>query len=198
MLETYRRRATERRERLWNPPNGRLSSDLEVLSKAGLRERQREEDRDRDHRLSIIARGRKEFKFKRLKDKVIRLSTRIHRYEQAVPNEPPLIDETCVWPLTVRDICRACCRHFEINMLDFVSRRRHARLVRVRHVAMYLAREHTARSYPEIAKIMGGRDHTTILHGERSIRQRLMADEALASHIATIREMLSITEPIEG
>src|SRR5262245_41758705 len=197
MLETYRRRATERRARLWNPPNGRLSSDLEVLSKAGLRERQRQEERDRGRRLSIIARGRNVFKFKLLKDKLTKLSTDVHKHQQPVPDEPPLIDETCVWPLTIRDICRACCRHFRINMIDFISRRRHAELVRARHVAMYLARSHTARTFPEIAQIMGGRDHTTILHGDRSIRRKLATNEALAEDVAAIRKMLSIEEALQ-
>lgn len=178
------------RERLWNPPGGYVSSELEILSPHKLRSKQGRDAEKKARKTAKIER------FRRLHQVAMRAGKLplIHRRPQApapMP-EPPLIDATCVYPLTVRDICRATCRYFDVNMLDFVSQRRHASLVRARHVAMYLSRHHTTRSLPEIARVMGGRDHTTILHGVNKIAAKLADDAELRADVAAIRKVLGI------
>jgi chromosomal replication initiation ATPase DnaA len=181
--------AQERRQRLWNPPNGRHSSELEILSARALREKQLRDEAEKARKTAVIER------FHRAQQVVKRAL--IHRRPQVQetgpdPLNPPLIDGSCTYPLTVRDICRACCRYYDVNMIDFVSARRHAKLARTRHVASYLPRIHTTRSLPEIGRIMGNRDHTTILSGVRKIDRCLLQDEALAEDIRTIRIELGI------
>lgn len=55
------------------------------------------------------------------------------------------------------------------NSNDIFSRRRERRLVRVRQMVMYLSKQLTPHSYPEIGRYMGGRDHTTVLHAAKII-----------------------------
>lgn len=183
-----------RRERLWFPANGIASSELSVLSAPGLRRKKAL----LDQKLCRIERGRQSYQLAKQERKFVERAKEIplviHSRPQTeiFPFEPPLIDGDCRWPLTIRDICRASCRHYSVNILDFVSTRRHRRLVRARHVAMYLAREHTTRSLPEIGRIMGGRDHTTIMHGAHKIAEQVVANEELQADVAAIRALLGI------
>jgi len=80
------------------------------------------------------------------------------------------------WLCEINEVVR---KFYGVSEMDFASARRLARLVFVRHVAMYLAKELTTRSYPAIARQMGGRDHTTILNGVRKIQGRLLTDARL-------------------
>lgn len=93
--------------------------------------------------------------------------------------------------LTVQKIIHATAEHFEISTAELVSIRRQKHLVAARQVAMYLAKKLTKRSYPDIARRMGNRDHTTVLHGCEKI-ERLLTDpkEPLHRDIAAIRAML--------
>jgi hypothetical protein len=183
-----------RRERLWFPANGIASSELDVLSAPGLRRKKAVIA----EKLRRIERGRQLYQMTKKESKIIERAKTIplvtHRNPQPYtgPVEPPLIDGDCRWPVTIRDICRASCRHYDVNLLDFVSNRRHAKLVRARQVAMYIARTHTTRSYPEMGRIMGGRDHTTILFGVRKIESLLPDDEKLRGDVDAIVAMLSV------
>lgn len=84
---------------------------------------------------------------------------------------------------TVSDIIAVCCEHYGVNRVEFISHRRNAPMVRVRQIAMYLARDLTPQSFPTIGRIMGGRDHTTILHGCRKIQGLMAADPDLAAEV---------------
>src|SRR5208282_2515025 len=64
------------------------------------------------------------------------------------------------------------------------------------HIAMYLAKELTPRSLPDIGRRIGGRDHTTVLHGVRKIAALIKRDPNLAAEVATIRAR--IVGRIEG
>lgn len=66
-------------------------------------------------------------------------------------------------------LLRVVCRVSGLSKLDLTSQRRLHRVVRWRHIFMWLARHLTARSLPDIGRVLGGRDHTTILHGIRRI-----------------------------
>lgn len=98
-------------------------------------------------------------------------------------------------PLRIADIQRAAARHFGIAAREMQTRSRAAGLVLPRHVAMYLARELTPRSYTELGRAFGGRDHTTVLHAVNGIERRLEADGDLAQHIAQIRDALGRLRP---
>ncbi len=70
-------------------------------------------------------------------------------------------------PYAVNDICKEVCKQFKIRKNEFLSHHRHASLVEARQVAMTLAKYLTTRSYPEIGRLIGGRDHTTVIHAYR-------------------------------
>ena len=72
---------------------------------------------------------------------------------------------------TLADITRTVCSVFQICRRELVSCRRLKKLSDARHVAMYLAGTLTGCSYPKIGAHMGGRDHTTIMHGMRKIEK---------------------------
>ncbi len=90
-------------------------------------------------------------------------------------------------PATVRDIIRATCRYFGISRVEFISVRRHRYLVRPRQVAMYLCITLTSRTLPFIGSQMGGRDHTTVMHGGRAVQGLILAgDQYIINAIDTL------------
>ena len=82
---------------------------------------------------------------------------------------------------TVRDIQRMVARQFEINLPDIISGRRTTRLVRPRHIAMYLCRKFTTQSTTRIGKLFGDRDHATVIHAVSKITAERETDSALDS-----------------
>lgn len=73
--------------------------------------------------------------------------------------------------ITVDEIQKACAAHFKIDPSEMRSKRRARAVARPRQVAMYLAKKMTPRSLPEIGRIFGGRDHSTVIHAVRTIEQ---------------------------
>jgi chromosomal replication initiator protein len=81
----------------------------------------------------------------------------------------------------IDNIQRVVCEYYKIKMNDMISKRRSRSVARPRQVAMALAKELTNHSLPEIGEAFGGRDHTTVLHACRKIRE-------LQEETADIRE----------
>ncbi|PBN41964.1 chromosomal replication initiator protein DnaA [Sphingobium sp. D43FB] len=73
--------------------------------------------------------------------------------------------------ITVDEIQKVCAAHFRIDVSEMRSKRRARAVARPRQVAMYLAKKMTPRSLPEIGRIFGGRDHSTVIHAVRTIEQ---------------------------
>ncbi|MDX3910066.1 MAG: chromosomal replication initiator protein DnaA [Sphingobium sp.] len=71
--------------------------------------------------------------------------------------------------ITVDEIQKACAAHYRIDPAEMRSKRRARAIARPRQVAMYLAKKMTPRSLPEIGRIFGGRDHSTVIHAVRTI-----------------------------
>lgn len=71
--------------------------------------------------------------------------------------------------ITVDEIQKACAAHYRIDPSEMRSKRRARAIARPRQVAMYLAKKMTPRSLPEIGRIFGGRDHSTVIHAVRTI-----------------------------
>src|SRR5258708_7004591 len=98
------------------------------------------------------------------------------------PNKPPPRIEV---------IQHTVARQYGVTRTDILSQRRTAAVVRPRQVAMYLAKTMTLRSLPEIGRLFGGRDHTTVLHAVRKIDALVKIDLVLADVIAAIRAELA-------
>ena len=94
---------------------------------------------------------------------------------------------------TTSDVMDAVTRHFKVEERDLKGRQRTKTIVLPRQVAMYLLREETDISLEEIGRSMGGRDHTTVMHGIKKIEAALENDVQLRSDIMAIRESLLTT-----
>ena len=92
---------------------------------------------------------------------------------------------------SITDVMQAACRHFGIKVNDLRKTRRLHAVVRPRQIAMYLCREHTVRSLPEIGRMFGGYDHTTVLHAGRQIEKLIQTDWRIAYDVAHIEGLLS-------
>ncbi|MFZ5713057.1 MAG: helix-turn-helix domain-containing protein [Bradyrhizobium sp.] len=91
----------------------------------------------------------------------------------------------------VRDIQIAVCKHFDVKLLDMLSKRRTAEIVKPRQIAMYLAKTLTLKSLPDIGRRFGGRDHTTALHAIRKMEGLILLDDGLAHDIAILIESIT-------
>ena len=80
--------------------------------------------------------------------------------------------------------------HYNIRLADMIGPKRIRVVARPRQIAMYLAKQMTSRSLPEIGRRFGGRDHTTIMHGVKKIEELRSADHSLAEDIDLLRRLL--------
>jgi chromosomal replication initiator protein len=92
--------------------------------------------------------------------------------------------------VTIDEIQKRVAEHFNIKLAEMTSSRRARVVARPRQVAMYLAKQLTSRSLPEIGRKFGGRDHTTVMHAVRKIEELVVADRALAEDVELLRRML--------
>jgi chromosomal replication initiator protein len=92
--------------------------------------------------------------------------------------------------VTVDEIQKKVAEHFKIRLADMHSARRSRSVARPRQVAMYLCKQLTSRSLPEIGKGFGGRDHTTVMHAVRKVEELIGADATFAEDIELLRRML--------
>ena len=92
--------------------------------------------------------------------------------------------------LTIEEIQRKVAEHYNIRLSDMIGPKRLRAIARPRQVAMYLAKQLTPRSLPEIGRRFGGRDHTTIMHGVRKIEDLMSTDSQLSDDLLRLRRAL--------
>jgi chromosomal replication initiator protein len=92
--------------------------------------------------------------------------------------------------VTIEEIQKQVANHFNIRLSDMHSARRARSVARPRQVAMYLAKQLTARSLPEIGRKFGGRDHTTVMHAVKKVDELKGLDTGFAEDIELLRRML--------
>jgi chromosomal replication initiator protein len=97
---------------------------------------------------------------------------------------------SCERRVTIDEIQRRVAEHFNIRLSEMTSERRARAVARPRQIAMYLAKQLTTRSLPEIGRKFGGRDHTTVMHAVRKIEELTLSDRALAEDVELLRRML--------
>ena len=93
--------------------------------------------------------------------------------------------------IKIEDILRIISRHFGVSKGDLLSQRRHRSVVWPRQIGMYLAKQLTHRSLPEIGRRFGNRDHTTVLHAIRKIEGVIAGDASLRDEIDDLKKLLS-------
>ena len=92
--------------------------------------------------------------------------------------------------VTIEEIQKQVASHFNIRMADMHSARRARSVARPRQVAMYLAKQLTSRSLPEIGRKFGGRDHTTVMHAVRKVEELRELDVTFAEDVELLKRML--------
>lgn len=92
--------------------------------------------------------------------------------------------------ITIDEIQKRVCEHFKIRGAEMVSARRAREVARPRQIAMYLAKQLTPRSLPEIGRRFGGRDHTTVIHAVRQIEKLRAADSEIDNDVRTLMRVL--------
>jgi len=97
--------------------------------------------------------------------------------------------------ITVDEIQKTVADHFNLKQADLLSERRTRSVARPRQIAMYLCKQHTTRSYPDIGRRFGGRDHTTVLHGVRKIEELMPQDDQIARDVEALTRKLRGQNP---
>jgi len=92
--------------------------------------------------------------------------------------------------VTVEEIIRKVADHYNIRMADLLGPRRSRAISRPRQVAMFLAKNLTTKSLPEIGRRFGGRDHTTVIHAVRKIEELRAIDSQISDEVEHLRRML--------
>jgi len=92
--------------------------------------------------------------------------------------------------ITIEEIQRRVCEHYRIRQAEMSSARRAREVARPRQVAMYLAKQLTPRSLPEIGRRFGGRDHTTVIHAVRQIEKLRQTDAELDADVRLLMRQL--------
>jgi chromosomal replication initiator protein len=88
------------------------------------------------------------------------------------------------------EIMKKICHYYNVRMSDLLSPRRSRNIARPRQMAMYLSKNMTSRSYPEIGKQFGNRDHTTVMHAVRKIEELKSQDSQISDDAELLRRML--------
>ncbi len=92
--------------------------------------------------------------------------------------------------ITVEEIQRRVSEHYNIRLSDMIGPKRVRTFARPRQMAMYLSKQLTSRSLPEIGRRFGGRDHTTVMHGVRRIEELKTQDGQIAEDLELLRRAL--------
>lgn len=92
--------------------------------------------------------------------------------------------------ISVENIQKAVADFYSIKVADMYSKKRPANIARPRQIAMFMAKELTQKSLPEIGELFGGRDHTTVLHAVRKISAERSHDGQLNHEIHVIEQTL--------
>lgn len=111
----------------------------------------------------------------------------IAQSEQPLP--PPRI--------TVAHIQKIVATRLGVSVVDLQSGRRDRATAGPRQIAMYLAKTHTVLSLPQIGRLFGGRDHTTVLFAVRKIKKLRQENEEMRATVGALEALLNVSAPCE-
>ena len=95
-------------------------------------------------------------------------------------------------PLTIDDILEKVCGHYGISQQNVFSKSRKRDYVLVRQVSMYLAQKYTKMPASRIGQLIGGRDHSTVIHSCSTIEQRLKVDKSFSAELSSIENSFKL------
>lgn len=175
--------------RLWNAPGGRDSPEIDVISEPEKRRRlQAQADAFQDAR-----RAQRDFERAKAAGELLLHALEERAHAKAIARAIMEEEEPQKPPPSILDILRAVARYTKVPSVDIQSARRTLNVVRPRQIVMYLAKELTLSSLPQIGRRLGNRDHTTVLHGHRKIKWLIEdGDTELSADIDNIKWELGI------
>jgi chromosomal replication initiator protein len=94
--------------------------------------------------------------------------------------------------VTIEEIQKQVADHFNIRVAEMASARRARNIVRPRQIAMFLAKQLTTRSLPEIGRKFGNRDHTTVMHAVKQVTALCEKDAGVAEDVELLRRSLMV------
>jgi len=119
------------------------------------------------------------------------LTDRVIDLEMAKETLKGIYDDTSRM-VDIKQIQKAVCDFYKIKLTDIKSKGRSKKITIPRHIAMYLCREYTNTSLPEIGRAFGGRDHTTVMHSVGKIKGDVEKDTKLYNEINDIKKTLDL------
>lgn len=122
--------------------------------------------------------------FATVNDMPLNLATANEALKDILPPPRPKI-------ITIETIQKTVCEYYDVQMNELLSKKRHKQIVFPRQIAMYLCRNLTDASYPQIGDQFGGRDHTTILHAYEKIDKQIKEDEKLKIAIEELSRIIN-------
>ena len=97
-------------------------------------------------------------------------------------------------PLTIDDILETVCNHFGVSQQNVFSKSRKRQLVQVRQISMYLAQKYTKMPASRIGQLIGGRDHSTVLHSCTAVEQRMKVDSSFKDELNSIENSFKLKQ----
>jgi len=116
------------------------------------------------------------------------LSPSVEKLEQLLKD---ILHEEARRSITIDQIQRRVAEHFDVRLADMTSKRRPQNIAFPRQIAMYLARELTKTSLSEIGYAFGGRDHGTVLHAHRLVKEKILKDDKTRHAVSFLDSQLS-------
>lgn len=95
-------------------------------------------------------------------------------------------------PLTVDDILEKVCNHYHVQQQNVFSKSRKRDYVMVRQISMYFAQKYTKMPASRIGHLIGGRDHSTVIHSCSTVEQRLKVDKAFSAELSSIENSFKL------
>ena len=93
-------------------------------------------------------------------------------------------------PITAEQVLTAVAGYYQVDLADLTGRSRNRDIVLPRQMAMYLLREETNASLPQIGEVLGGRDHTTVIYAHEKMTQEIETNDTRRRELLAIRERL--------
>ena len=95
-------------------------------------------------------------------------------------------------PLTIDDILEKVCRHYGVKPHQVSGKSRKRDYVQVRQISMYLAQKYTKMPASRIGQLIGGRDHSTVIHSCNTVEKRMKVDKAFSAEISSIENSFKL------
>jgi chromosomal replication initiator protein len=95
-------------------------------------------------------------------------------------------------PLTIDDILEKVCNHYNVSQQHVFSKSRKRDYVMVRQISMYLAQKYTKMPASRIGQLIGGRDHSTVIHSCSTVEQRLKVDKTFSAELTSIENSFKL------